>query len=412
MYRLVLLVMALSVVVAACGSDSDSDDSAANKEPAAGREDAAGGSPLRIGVMVNASGEVETGEVDGKAVLEAWAKAVNAGGGVADHPVEFVIKDSKGDATIALEAAEALVDEEVVAIVALDGTVEGVFAPAITEAGIPVIGGVGYDPEIWGVLPNWFSLTQDFVSLVNSGVKLAAAQGSSTLAFTVCDDVAACTAIDPLARESAEAQGLRYAGTIPVDKEAPDYVAECLNLIEEEVDFVLLGDTADANSRLVDSCATQGYTGEWGTFGAGVSPTILIEEDSGETIHLAINAFPWWVDAAPVAEYRQMMKEQGVPEYSDEGGWGAPTATAAYATMELFRHALEANASSLPASPTARDVIEVYGTIADETLDGLLPQPVTFQADQPAPPITCWWVAAFDNGEFTGASFAEPACES
>jgi branched-chain amino acid transport system substrate-binding protein len=53
-------------------------------------------------------------------------------------------------------------------------------------------------------------------------------------------------------------------------------------------------------------------------------------------------------------------------------------------------------------------VIAAYGTIADETLDGLLPEPLTFTAGEPGPPVDCFWLYTAEDGELS-ADF-EPTC--
>src|SRR5688500_15761330 len=52
--------------------------------------DGAPGEPLRVGVLVNASGALSLGEGNGLEVIEAWAEATNANGGVAGRSVEIV----------------------------------------------------------------------------------------------------------------------------------------------------------------------------------------------------------------------------------------------------------------------------------------------------------------------------------
>jgi len=102
-----------------------------------------------------------------------------------------------------------------------------------------------------------------------------------------------------------------------------------------------------------------------------------------------------------------MMKDQQVPETS----WGSPHGTAAYATMELFKKALTSRDAGLPDRPTRADVVRAYGTIREETLDGLLPQPITFKPDEPQDLVNCFWLATYDGGEFTGTELDKPVCD-
>ena len=56
-------------------------------------------------------------------------------------------------------------------------------------------------------------------------------------------------------------------------------------------------------------------------------------------------------------------------------------------------------------------MIAAYGTIDGEDLNGLLAQPVTFTSDEPAPPLTCYWLGVFEDGEFGGTSLTDPVCD-
>ena len=127
----------------------------------------------------------------------------------------------------------------------------------------------------------------------------------------------------------------------------------------------------------------------------------------GEDIRLTggLHGFPWFVDDEPVVHFREVMEEAGLTEAE----YGQPTATAVYATMELFKKTIEANADVLSDDALSRDeVVTAYGTVADETLDGLLPNPVTFTADEPAPPVDCFWIYTAEGGEISGDF--EPDC--
>ena len=92
----------------------------------------------------------------------------------------------------------------------------------------------------------------------------------------------------------------------------------------------------------------------------------------------------------------------------DEETYGTPGATATWASLELFRTVVENNTATLGDNPDRAGIIAAYGTVADETVDGLLPNPVTFTANQPGPPIPCFWLYTYEDGEFSGDF--EPTC--
>ena len=56
-----------------------------------------------------------------------------------------------------------------------------------------------------------------------------------------------------------------------------------------------------------------------------------------------------------------------------------------------------------PDAPVTRQtVLDAYGSIDHATADGLLAQPVTFRAGQPAPPVNCYWLFQYSDGNFRG----------
>jgi branched-chain amino acid transport system substrate-binding protein len=396
---LCLVLVALLLLTAGCGG-SDTKQ--------ASRTAGSSTTPLRVAVFANVTGTILSGEQRVPDVLKAWEKAQNAEGGVAGHPVEIVIEDTKNDPAVAsAAAAKVTADTSFVAAVSFDAIAEGVYAKQLVSAGIPVIGGMGYDPRIWGATKNWLSVATNFPSVINAGMVLGKSVGAKKPAYVVCAEVATCEAIGGIAESASKELGMSYAGTVKVAAATPDYTAQCLGLIKEGVDFIALGHAAQVDIRFAKTCTTQGFSGRFAMSAGAVEPAAMEANDPGATIDLALNAFPWFADDAPAKAYRDLMEEQGVPERS----WADPRATAAYATMELFKKTLDANASSLPETPAAEDVLAAYGTIEDETLDGLLPQPISFTPGQPEPPVSCYWEAQYDGGAYSGASLGNPTCD-
>lgn len=381
-------------------ADSDARTTAA-KEP--------GGQPLRIGLLVNQSGALPTGEETAVPVAEAWADTVNAEGGVAGHPVEVAVFDTKGEASTATADAKQLAgDESIIAAVLFDGATEELIAGEITKARIPVIGGMGYAPSAWGKLPNWLPLTTSIPSIFNMGMVLGKSLHAHRTALTICAEVAPCEAAAPIVENASDKLGMDYVGTYKIASAAPSYTAQCLQIIEKEVDYAMLGAaTTDAALRLAKDCATQGYEGKWGLYGGVIFPKVMRESDPGVPIDLVLNSFPWFAEAPPVAAYREMMEAQGL----DEEVWGDLHATAAYATLKLFAKTLDDAAGSLPKEPTREDVINSYGNVKDETLEGLLPQPITFHPNQPNALVTCYWFGKYEDGKFSEGHLDEPVCD-
>jgi branched-chain amino acid transport system substrate-binding protein len=399
------VIAVLALTAAACGDDDDTnaDAPSGGDSPSTTAGEQPTGTPLKIALLVDRSGPQSPGQGEAADVAEAWAADTNATGGLAGHPVELVVKDTKGDAPTGTAAAEELVgDESVIAALVVDSAGEAAFGPTLSGGGLPVVGGAGYNPRFWGALPNVWGVATTFPSVVNEQVIAAEAAGAKTTAVAACAEVATCSSAAPIFEAANETLGLEYSGLVTVAVDAPNFTAECLQFVNDGVDFIQLSASSSVVQRLAADCATQGYTGVFGASAGTVNAGLYAGQDIPLTGGL--NGFPWFVDAEPVQHFRDVMEANGV----DEETYGAPTVTATWASLELFRKVVVDNAATLGDSPDRAGLIAAYGTVADETLDGLLPNPVTFTANQPGPPISCFWLYTFENGEFSGDF--EPTC--
>jgi branched-chain amino acid transport system substrate-binding protein len=414
---LIAALTAFTLLAAACGDDSDdtSDSTATTTTTAAAADGTTTtpastvapptGTPVKVALIVDKSSPSAGGQKNTEAVLKAWVEHTNTKlGGVAGHPVELDVYDVKADAPTAVSTAEKLVaDDSVIAVVSVDAGSEAASLETYSKGGLPVIGGMGYNPLVWGNLPNLFALTTTFPNVVNMQVISAKQEGATTAGVAACAENPSCASAAPFFEAAVGKLGLQYAGLVKIASDAPNFTAECLQFINKGTDFIQLSAAGATVLRLASDCRAQGYDGFFGA-SAGTVSSELYKGDDEIKLAGALNAFPWFVDAEPVANYRAVMEEQGV----DEDTWAAPTSTAAWATMELFKKTLEANSASLSATPTREEVIAAYGTIKDETLDGLLPNPITFEANQPAKPVNCFWVYTYEDQTFSGDY--EPTC--
>lgn len=396
-----LAVVILAVLaLAACGGD---DDTTASTDGAADSENTATGTPLRVAVMADTTGVAAGDQAATIPVVEAWVEKANAEGGVAGHPVEVVSEDTKGDTPTATRIAEDLIaDESVVGIVFEDAETEASVGQLLSKSGLPVIGGLGFDPSVWTGLPGWFNVTTSNPALTETGAVAAVDAGLTTLVAASCAESPGCAEFVEIIRGISEGYGLAFEGQIGITAAQPNYTAECLEFIRAGADYIFAV-AAPADARQVgEDCIQQGYEGYIGASAGTVSPDLY---DNVAPLTGGLNAFPWFVDAPPVEEFREAMADAGI----EEGEFGTPHATAAWTTMELFGVALEADAAKLSDSPTREEVVAAYGRISNETLGGLLPEPLTFTAGKPSPPMNCFWLYTQEEVGELEASF-EPTC--
>jgi branched-chain amino acid transport system substrate-binding protein len=397
--RWAVVPAALSVVVlAACSSGGDGGDGAARAAAAASDLP---GSTIVIGAMIDQSSPSSSTDAPTADVLQAWAAHVNENGGINGHPVEVRIEDTRADASQATSIAQDFIDDpDVVAVLSASSGSEGATGELFGAADLPV-SGVGYNPTVWSALPNFYTVTTTVPTVVAAQVISAKDVGAGTMATVNCSENANCTGTTPIIQATADGVGIDFTGALQVAGTAPNYTAECLQLVDEGVDYAQLSVSAETSGRLVTDCQRQGYEGWFGASAGSVTPG-LYAETSDTKLAGALNAFPWWVDSKPVQEFRDAMDEQGI----DESTYGNPHATGMWAAAELLRKALSGIKEG---DKVTRDTVtQGYGTIQNETLDGLLPQATTFTPGKPAPTVDCFWLYTYENGTFSGGD--EPTC--
>jgi branched-chain amino acid transport system substrate-binding protein len=160
-------------------------------------------------------------------------------------------------------------------------------------------------------------------------------------------------------------------------------------MIQKQVQALLLNLAQATSQSLLSDCTTQGYTG-WST-GIGGTPAADAALPKGTKGIGDSVGFPYWSDAAPVKLYRSVMTK-----YAPRGfDYQNADATDAWASLELFATAL-AHAGG---SPSPSQVLNAYWNVKNQTLGGLLAQPVTFTKGKAAPQLNCLWLSVFENGK-------------
>ena len=344
-------------------------------------------------------------------VLQASVDAVNATGGFAGHKVELSIVDTKGDAPTALAGISGAAAKSPVAVVMSSPSTETATADALSALGVPIVG-QGYSPSVWGgsvgeatcatapdnfcAKPNYLTVSTTFSAVVAEQVIGAQAVGAKTLAVASCAEVDSCSAAVPVFDGIAQALGLTSVGSTKVSSSAADYTAECISWVQQNVDFIQISGANAMGVNLMASCNDQGYAGTWGASAGSVSGDLIKQP---YPLAGGLNAFPWWVDDAPVTTYRDAMTAGGVTE--DE--WSNPVATGMYGSMLLLQKGINDYADKAGTLDGAAALAAMY-QVKDEALDGLI-VPVTFTADNLDRNRPCFWPYIKDKNN----TFVNPA---
>jgi branched-chain amino acid transport system substrate-binding protein len=234
-----------------------------------------------------------------------------------------------------------------------------------------------------------------------SSMLATSAVGLSKFSAAVCAEVPACAEAGGLYEVVAPAIGIEYVGLVTVGAADPSYTAPCLELVGNGADVINLGVAPQTGLAVVDECNLQGYTGAYAAANNSVTAAAF-ESLEGLRLIGGLNGFPWWADAPPAQQFRD-----AVEQYGDGVDARNPSATTTWSALELFRKAMGEYGPAADADVTPADVIGAYHQIADETLDGLLPSPVTYVADGFQPVIPCFWLFDMQDGEFASVNLGD-----
>jgi branched-chain amino acid transport system substrate-binding protein len=359
----------------------------------------ASGDPVRIGLIAAESGRAAAAYKTAGKVADAWAKWVNEEkGGIGGRPVEIVFGDDKSDAATAQALAKDLIESKgIVGLVLQDSTAEAAIQSYIDEKKFPVIGGSGNNSAAGighGKSLYYFMTATGGSGASTANVAVAKKLGQAPFSAAVCSEVAACEAGAKLLEGEATKLGVKYGGVLKISASAPNYTAECLEIISRTAEvgrdagYVQIGTDPTTLGRFVKDCSRQRYSGYYGASANSLTEGAL---DGLDDLRMGgyINGFPWWSEAAPVKQFRTAMGT-----YAKGLDFRDPTSTSTWATLELFR---KVN----PKAPANKDdVLKAYWAVKGETLDGLLPKAVTYTEGKPSPILNCMWTVNYTKGKF------------
>jgi branched-chain amino acid transport system substrate-binding protein len=328
------------------------------------------------------------------AVVQAWAKWANATqNGVNGHPVTVVIKDSKSDPAAATSGAQALVNSDKVDLLLLgDPTAELVAGKFLAGSGVPIMG-FGYTP-IWNTSPNFFATSAVIPLLYTIQPTTAAAVGAKAFGSIACAEVPTCSSGAAAYGPAAQAVGVKYTTLVKASSTAASYTAECLKLMQQKTDYIEATFASATVIRIAQGCSQQGFKG-WIGLASGSTVAKDFKSAAGVKFAGSIWATPWWSNSTGAKNFRDVMDK-----YNSGNDYQDANSSALWAALEVFRKA----GANLGDTVSKQTVTDALYTVQNETLDGLLPQPVTFTKGKPSPAINCMFLYKLENGSFTTAT--------
>jgi branched-chain amino acid transport system substrate-binding protein len=412
----------LAVAIAACGSSSKKSSSttaATTSSPAASSSTAASaststatstptaaaasGAVVNLGAVCSCTGAQAAALARVKDVNQVWAKAVNAAGGINDHPVKVTVLDDGGNPTTALRNAKELVESDhIQALVGDMSLADGAFSSYIAKAGVPVIG--GFSPSTPFLTNPDFYATGATLPVGLVGVAALAKQGGhKTLGLMYCSETPLCAQLIPIIKGAAQLNGLKF-DSVAISGTAPSYAAPCLALKSKGVDALFVADNAAITTRVMAGCAQQGY-----------KPAVVSETTTGDSTWLKNPIYNGALLSSSNPGYTDS-SNPAIKEFLDALNKYDPSlqssAEFSYDTLypwiagKLFEAA--AKIGNLTPSSTPAQITAAMHKIKNETLGGLT-APLTVAAGKPVF-SPCYYGVTIKNGAYTNLSGGKPLC--
>jgi branched-chain amino acid transport system substrate-binding protein len=355
---------------------------------------AAGGAPIRVGMIGNFGGVAGASFVSARESLKAWVGMTNAKGGINGHKVELLVADDGNEGARDLSIAKDFVENRgVIALVNYYGGAGGPDAVAAyaESKGVPIIGGAAFDstffrhaimfPQVTG--PDSFNY---------AAAKVMADKGISKVAIVYCTEGGVCKENSDQFKAAALALGLQVVYESGVSLVQPDFTAECLAARNAGATGFFPQVDGGSVNRLARSCTRQGYKPGYFVTAPGDGP-----DASLEGAFTALRTFPWFLSSGSpgLEEYGQAMKRYA-PNVT-----GNSFTTSGWMSGKL----LEVAARKVSAKPTAQELLDGLWSIKDETFGGISPA-LTFTKGQTAKGGNCAFYSEVRGGKWTAPNGA------
>jgi hypothetical protein len=279
--------------------------------------------------------------------------------------------------------------EKVTAMVYMDSPITGnATVNYLTQKGIPVIGSEGGSDWFYSSPVYRPQLTTGNTALENLIAAIAVigkAHGEKTLGVLTCLEAALCSSLYGAAPDLAKRNNLDLAYRALASLTQPTFTSTCQSAKSANVNLFVAGMDTNSIIRLIKNCAAIGFKPRYITGGPLVAPN-LIADPASEGFYVA----------SYTALYTDLINPQikGMTDALAKFAPGVPpsiSATAGWASAQLFQYALERATTASPAG-----LLAALGTMKKNDLNGLT-APLTFVNGQNPPRTSCYWIGQVQN---------------
>ena len=353
------------------------------------------GKPVVLASVGSYSGPAATVGVPVLKGSQLWVKAINARGGLEGHPVKLIVFDDGADsARHRSQVQEATERYDVLAFLA---NVEGLSGEPsveyVNDKRVPIVGGSSSEayayrsPMHFVQMSHGMPLAKTFAPSISGQVK---PRGLTRIGTLVCVEATSCPEIEKEVQASAAAYGLKAVYQARASIAQPDFTAECLAARNAGVEILLVILDPSSLGRVARSCSRQSFRPVFSITGVALVDSLKDNPDL-EGLVASTGVFPYFQTGTPATdEFHQAVKAYSAPDALSVGlavGWTAG---------KLLEHA----AARLPEPPTREGLLAALWSVKGDNLGGLA-YPLSFTANQPAEPVSCWFDISLHKGAWT-----------
>lgn len=255
-FRLLISILAILALVAACAETGEESPPADNGEAAEeenGQEATVGAEePIKVGVILATSGGLAVAGEPTLHAIQALTEEANEGGGVEGREIELLVHDSRGDPTEASRAAVQVINEGAVVIIgATLGQETLAIGPIAANEEVPVLAPnatIDVTDQDSGFFEWVFRLGASDETMLSSSWDRMVAGGYERVAIGFTQDAYGQFGTDLMERRAEETSGVQIVESVSAALDATDVSAQATRIRDANPDVVALNTSAPAVS--------------------------------------------------------------------------------------------------------------------------------------------------------------------
>jgi branched-chain amino acid transport system substrate-binding protein len=366
---------------------------------------AANHDPIKIGIVCSCLTALASSNGIAVPGIEAWAKSVNAQGGINGHKVDLIeVNDSASPASSVPEVQKLVTQDHVIAIGQISDA-DSSWSAYIEKQHIPVIG-LGSEATEDYTNPDFFAPGQTESSGAASTVQSMKLEHVTKLALLYCAEAPVCSESVPSEKTALKAAGMDATYVTAISSVLPSYAAQCLAAQQSGAQAIAVGDGASVIETIAKDCHSQGYDPVWiqgdGSLAGAFTTSIGLSEN---TIS-AQPDIPWTAKTAGVKQMDAAF-DKYEPSLRSNPDFNELTLQA-WVSGLMFQAAAKAGNLGVNGPPTVKELYKGLYSLKGDTLGGMAP-PLTFKPNQPNP-INCWYWMKVSHGKFTTPYGVKATC--